>query len=216
MAKLKPYRFPEGDRLSKDDFVLIAGDFGCIWDGSDEDIYWQNYFRKKKHTTLFIDGNHENFDILESYPTSEWKGGKVRFINGKLIHLMRGQVYEIDNKKIFTFGGAKSIDKFQRQEGISWWKREEPSFLEYEEGLVNLEKHNNSVDYIVTHTCAREELDLLYKNGLLMFKASNNQNEYFSLIRERVNYKRWYFGHFHIDLNIDDKHSAVYERVLEI
>ena len=63
-----------------------------------------------KFTTLFVDGNHENFDRLYSYPIIEWHGGKVHKINSSIFHLMRGEIYEIDNKKIFAFGGASCHD----------------------------------------------------------------------------------------------------------
>lgn len=39
-------------------------------------------------TVLFIDGNHENFEQLNSYPLDVWNGGKVHSIDSNLIHLM--------------------------------------------------------------------------------------------------------------------------------
>ena len=61
-------------------------------------------------TVLFVSGNHENYDLLEAFPITEWHGGKVQLIFDSVIHLMRGQVYEIQSKKFFTFGGASSHD----------------------------------------------------------------------------------------------------------
>ena len=49
----------------------------------------------------------------------KWHGGKVHKINDSIIHLMRGQVYNIDNNNIFTFGGAASVDKEFRKENVS-------------------------------------------------------------------------------------------------
>ena len=92
------------------DFLIICGDFGGIWDGSKNDRYWINWLSEKKYTVLFIDGNHENFDLLNSYPVSEWNGGSVHKITDKLIHLMRGQVYTIEGHRFFTMGGASSHD----------------------------------------------------------------------------------------------------------
>lgn len=73
-----------------------------------------------------MDGNHENFDLINEYPVEEWCGGKVHIIRcdkegkPKIIHLMRGQVFEIEGKKIFTVGGAYSIDKYMRTPHRSW------------------------------------------------------------------------------------------------
>ena len=70
-------------------------------------------------SVLFVDGNHENFDLLNSYPVEIWKGGKVHRVKPNITHLMRGQVFEIEGKTIFTFGGATSIDRDFRTEGMS-------------------------------------------------------------------------------------------------
>lgn len=101
--------------------------------------------------------NHENHDALDAYPVEFWNGGKVHKISDSIIHLMRGQVFTIEGKKFFTMGGAESHDKIYRKEGISWWPREMPSNDEYEEGLANLDKVNNQVDYILSH-CAPDQL----------------------------------------------------------
>ena len=66
---------------------------------------------------------------------------------------MRGQVYEIDDKKWFTFGGAKSQDQAIRIEGKDWWPGEMASEREYEEAVRNLAANGWKVDYVVTH-CA--------------------------------------------------------------
>ena len=105
--------FPEQNDMTKDDYVIICGDFGGIWDKDKEssrEKWWLDWLEAKPYTTLFVDGNHENFDRLYEYPIEEWHGGKVHKIRESVIHLMRGQVFEIDGKKIFTFGGARSHD----------------------------------------------------------------------------------------------------------
>ena len=59
-------------------------------------------------TIAFVDGCHENFDLLEQYPIEEWNGGKIHRISENIVHMMRGQVFYIQGKKIFTFGGGIS------------------------------------------------------------------------------------------------------------
>jgi hypothetical protein len=125
------------------------------------------FYENKRYTVLFVDGNHENFDALAQYPITEWNGGKVQIIRENVIHLMRGQVYNIDGKSFFTFGGGVSIDKASRIPYISWWEQEEPSFSEINEALDNLERCNYKVDYVITHaapqTIMRNELcQLIY------------------------------------------------------
>ena len=105
--------FPEQKSMTKDDYLIICGDFGGIWDQETEsrnEKYWFKWFEERSYTLLFVDGNHENFDRLNSYPVKEWHGGKVHEIRPHILHLMRGQVFLIDDRKIFTFGGAGSHD----------------------------------------------------------------------------------------------------------
>ena len=146
IKKLNSRMFPEQKTLAKSDFVIIAGDFGLIWDESKECQYWIKWLSEKKFTTLFIDGNHENFNLLNTYEVANWNGGKVHKISETIIHLMRGQVFSIDDLKFFTFGGAKSSDKEYRTENVSWWKQEMPSEEEYNEGLRNLRNNDWTVD----------------------------------------------------------------------
>lgn len=105
---------------------------GCCWDGNKFDKYIQRYWTQQPFTVLFVDGNHENFNVLNSYQTTIWNGGEIHQITDNIIHLKRGQAYTIYNRKIFTFGGASSHDKKYRKEGVSWWPEEMPSLEEYQ------------------------------------------------------------------------------------
>src|SRR5574344_942892 len=87
------------------DYVIVAGDFGLVWNNDREEIYLRNYLtNNKEFVTLFVDGNHENSYLLNQYPIIEWNGGKVHKITDKIIHLMRGEVFTINGKKIFVMG----------------------------------------------------------------------------------------------------------------
>lgn len=109
LYRLNMNSFPEQKEMTKDDCVIICGDFG-IWDHSKKENYNLDWLENKPFTTLFVSGNHENYDILDSLPVSAWKGGKVNFVRPSVIHLMRGQIYDIEGNKFFTFGGASSHD----------------------------------------------------------------------------------------------------------
>lgn len=180
--------FPEQKEMTKDDCVIICGDFGGVWNRNEEssrEAKLMDWLENRSFTTLFVDGNHENFDRLYAYPIEKWHGGKVHKIRPSVIHLMRGQVFEIDGKSIFAFGGASSHDiaggilepddpdfKKKKKEldrgwypyrinHVSWWKQELPSEEEMQEGIENLAAHDNKVDFIVTHCCASSTQTLL-------------------------------------------------------
>jgi predicted phosphodiesterase len=235
--------FPEQKEMTKDDYVIILGDFGLVWDykgESKEEKYWLDWLENKPFTTLFIDGNHENFDRLDNYPVEEWHGGKVHKIRPSVIHLMRGQVFTIEDNTFFTFGGASSHDisggilnanspdfeearnilnkchKSYRINHISWWERELPSRAEMNEGIENLKKHNNYVDFILTH-CTYTSL-LRQLDGFPPLYKSDYLDKYLQQIEETVEYKEWLFGHFHINKSFyyKEKTTCFYEQILRI
>ena len=211
-SKLNTQFFPQQKELTKDDFVIIAGDFGGIWDESRSENWLLRWLEKKRFTTLFVDGNHENFDLLNSYPVTAWKGGKVHEVRPGILHLMRGQVFQIGAATLFTFGGADSIDKHYRTEGVSWWPQERPTEEEFFEGMKNLARHNYSVDYVISHTAPQDivgQLGYLREDG----KFIDPTTAMLSHKKKKINFNHWYFGHFHEDTTLG-KYTALYQEVV--
>ena len=186
---------------------------------------------------IYITGDcHGNFDRLYAYPVEKWHGGKVHKIRPSVIHLMRGQVFKLDGKKIFAFGGARSYDidggilepdapdfkkkkkeldkgwKPYRINHLSWWKEEVPTEKEKEEGRRNLLKYNNEVNFIVTHCCASSTQALLshgmYKPDVL--------TDYLEEIRQTVKFKKWFFGHYHDNRNVNAEEILLWEQIIRI
>lgn len=218
LHKLSTRKFHSQKDMTKDDYVIIAGDAGIVWDnGGGQDRYIQKHLNEKKFTTLFVDGNHENHDALDSLPVSIWNGGKVHFINESIIHLMRGQIFKINGVKFFTFGGARSVDIEHRVEGRSWWASEMPSDEEFIEGLYNLKAHNYEVDYIITHDCSTVIFDEMVKRKIFLnFKKKSKLNEYFTELEQNVKFKNWWFGHYHDDVELNNKHTLLYQKLVRI
>lgn len=204
--------FPEQREMTKDDYVIICDDFGGVWmrdEESTEEKWWLDGLEERSFTTLFVDGNHENFDRLYSYPVEEWNGGKVHKIRPSVIHLMRGQVFEMDDpelKKKRRVLDAMGVP--YRINHLSWWKEELPSEEEMDEGRRNLSLHDFKVDFIVSHCCSSSTQTLLgrqyYKRDYL--------NEYFEEIKDKTEFKKWFFGHYHDNANIGPREILIYER----
>lgn len=228
--------------MTKDDIVIIAGDFGLIWNYKGEDDrekYWLDWLEKKPFTTVFVDGNHECFERLYQYPAKKWNGGKVHEIRPSIFHLMRGEIYHIDGKTLFAFGGASSHDvkdgifdpndysSFQdfkdfiknfnrknpyalyRIKNMSWWEQELPTQEEMENGLKNLEKVNWKVDYVVTHTPPSSIINLIGKG---LYKP-DYLTDYLEEIRSKLEYDKWCCGHMHINKYINSKDILLYEDI---
>ena len=205
--------------LTKDDYLVICGDFGLVWNDEYEDMCEQllDWLDGKPWTTLFVDGNHEGFELLNAYPVEEWNGGKVHRIRDGIIHLMRGQVFDIDNEKFFTMGGAKSHDKHRRVEGRSWWPEEIPNDAEREEAMKNLDKHGWKVDYVITHEAPGQIAEnLIYRNR----DDSREVDEFSSWLGEiafKLDFKRWFHGHHHTDFAWENgKYCSMYDWICNV
>ena len=194
VEKFNTRNFPEQKQMTKEDFVIVLGDFGLVWEEDRKHAWWRNYFQDKKFTTLWLDGNHENHDLLDQMPVSEWHGGKIHRMGDSIIHLMRGQIYDIAGKSFFVFGGAESHDKELRTPGIDWWAREEGNFREQTEAFVNLEARGNKVDYILTHTCPESLIWPMFN----VEPTGSATGRFLDEVAQRVQYEKWYFGHWHM------------------
>jgi len=228
--------------MTKNDVVIITGDFGGVWYQENskyikKENYWLDWLEDKPFTTVFVCGNHENFDRLYSYPVKEWNGGKVHEIRPHVLHLMRGEIFTIEDKKFFAFGGASSHDisdgildcedpnwrdkakalekhgKYMyRIKGLSWWEHELPTEEEMENGRKNLAAHGNKMDFLLTHSPSASVTALMghgvYKQDIL--------TKYLEEIRCSTEYTRWFFGHMHKNQQINDKDICLYEQIIRI
>lgn len=221
----KILRYQESlQKLDESDYLIICGDAGIVWD---EDTLKDciDYYSSFGTNILFVDGNHENFDLLKTFKVETWNGGKVHKLADNVIHLMRGQVFELCGKKILTLGGADSTDKEDRVEHISWWKDETFDTMDMVEALENLKKNNDNVDYVISHAPTNECLDLLYKlftqcgesvpyylgKKLKYSTSSSNLQE----IKDKITFKKWFCGHIHIDETVG-KYRVLYSDFEEI
>ncbi len=206
------FKDPAIKKLRRGDTLIICGDFGFFWDDSRKEKSIIRKLTKKSFTIAFLDGCHENFDILEKYPVSEWNGGKARVIADNLIHLMRGQIYTIEDKKIFTFGGGHSQDFDFRRNSKNWWKREKPSHDEIIEAIDNLKLNENSMDYVITHEPPVSLKDCLNVDVLQRLEV----HALFEDIIKTCTYQKWFFGKCHIDKHIPIKFFAVFNNVIPL
>ena len=203
--KLNSFNFAEGKTLTKNDYVIVLGDFGLLWEvnTTSEENFWKNWLNNKPWTTLFIDGNHENFHRLNNLNTTNMFGGKVGIVSDSIYHLKRGEIYTINNKTFFCMGGASSHDKQHRKEFISWWKEEVPNNKEFENGLNNLDKVNWNIDCILSHDGPSFISKSLYNNFTSVEARLNSPLlDFFDVLYEKCSFKEWYCGHHHVDKKI--------------
>ena len=208
--------------MTKNDYVIICGDFGLVWNNDKEDMWWRSWLNDRPFTTLFVDGNHENFDLLNAYPVENWHGGKIHRIAPSIIHLMRGQLFDIEGKSFFTMGGAESHDREFRTIGISIWEQELPNNKEYAQALSTLEKCGYKADYVITH-CAPTDIEYEVEYGKCtsaynFYYSENRLTEFFRDLAEKMQYERWFCGHYHCDYvsKLNPKFEILYDKIVTL
>ena len=237
--KFSTDRFPIQKEMTRDDVVIVCGDFG-IWNDSKEERYWFKWLEEKPFTLAFVDGNHENFDRLygDEFPVVDFHGGKAHKIRENIFHLMRGYVFDFEGKSFWCFGGARSHDiqdgildrddyesdddfyadikkwyaedKWFRINHVSWWEQELPTQEEMDTGLKALESRGSKVDYIVSHCCPQEVA------SAMGFRESDKLTAFFNEIAHKTQFSRWYFGHYHGEEQIWGKFILLYDHIERI
>lgn len=217
VKKITSKYWPEGKELTKNDYLIVCGDFGLVWSNilNGEEQYWTNWLNEKPWTTLFVDGNHENHNRLARLKKVEMFNSLVGKVTDSIFHLKRGQVYIIEELKFFCMGGALSVDKVHRTLDMDWWKEEQPSHYEMDVGLTNLEKYNNEVDYIISHTLPQNIKNKFYETTYEGHIYYDNTCKYLQHIYDTVEFKKGYCGHWHDDKDVD-KYRVLYEDVIQI
>ncbi len=211
---IERFKRKELKRLRKNDALIICGDFGFLWNGSKAEKKILKKLGKKRYSVLFVEGVHENFSQLNKYDTEYWCGGLTRHISGNLRQLMRGQVFEICNKRVFAFGGGRSDDNDPTgdpAEAELRWRQELPTDEELSEGMANLERCGFKVDYIVSYEPPARISEFLQ----LGTTDRSHVNTYLEQVREKTEFSRWFFGRHHINKLIPPKFYALFDGIVD-
>lgn len=192
--------------VTRQDYLIILGDAGIVW--SEKDCYISEYDNLGL-TILFIDGNHENFDLLNTYPVVEYHGARCHQLNDNIYHILRGEIINLNGLSFFCMGGATSIDKALRREHISWWNDENINKKDIDNGLSKLEKVNNKVDYVLTHTAPTSIVWDFFNYD------EDHNTDILEEFKKIINFKYWFFGHYHFNKD-QDKFECIYQRVIMI
>ena len=211
------------EKLKENDVLIITGDFGFDWNSAIMST-WLNF--RHKYTVLFCDGNHENYDVLNSLPTEKMFGDEVGVFGNNTYRLFTGHMYIIEGKKYFVFGGAASIDKDWRvaeecgknKPRTLWWPEEVPTEETFELAKKTLAEHNYVFDYFISHTCNPQLKGPVLKTYKMDFydptESMINSLEY--LIRENGGYfSHAFFGHFHRNVHFHNYH-CLYGDIIDI
>ena len=207
---LKRFKQRKIKRLKKDDTLIVCGDFGFVYAEDKQEEKALKWLSKRKYNILFVDGAHDKTELLEKYELCDFAGSKARRINERVYMLLRGNVYTIEDKRIFAFGSGLSESYNIISDIISSDAGSLPTTEETQNGIENLASVDNQIDYIVTYDApvsAKTYIGEANHNGL---------NTYFEEIYKLANFKCWYFGRYHKDKAVTRLFKAVYEDVLPV
>ncbi len=195
-------------KAGENDIVIVCGDFGFLWNNAKQEQKLRKKLTALPFTIAFVDGCHENYDLLAQYPTQEWNGGTIHVIAPNILHLMRGQIYTICGKTFFTFGGGHSQD-FEFRNAGTWWEEEQPSYKEILDAIEALKAHDNTIDYIITH-----EPPASIKDCLRIDTAQRLElHTFFEDLMHTCTFTGWYFGKCHLNRRIPLKYHAVFDTI---
>ena len=188
----------------ENDLLIILGDVFFGFGEGERAREYTEWFSSLDKNIAFIDGNHENYEYIASFPEEEWCGGKVRRISPTIVYLERGEIYDIKGKSVFTFGGCRSSKKWH-DEGLAY-PGEDPTPSEVAYAKARLAERENKVDFVLTHKHERG-IDPTVSEALLDLTAH---------IEENVQFKRWFYGHWHCERDEDERHRIIYKELREL
>ena len=196
-------------KLSADDVIVILGDVGLNYYGNkrgDWDRKWR--LNREGVPILCIHGNHEQRpSTIPSYNVREWHEGKVyveeEFPN--LLFAIDGEVYNLGGHRAIAIGGAYSVDKYYRlARGLHWFADEQPDEATKARVEAKLDELDWKVDIVMSHTCPSRFVPTeAFIQGLDQSTVDRSTEEWLDLIAEKLDYKRWFCGHWHIDKQVE-------------
>lgn len=178
------------------DVIVHLGDFGYTF----ERRYLDQLDKKLKKTELpllFVDGNHECFPRLYEY---EIQPHGLRQLRDNIWHLPRGFRWDWDGVKFLALGGAHSVDRQMRQEGVSWWHEETIPYR-----LAMEVAYAGPADVMVTHDCPSDVpwLDTQLANNEWRWPTeevafSEGHRKLLRAVTDSVKPRFLWHGHYHV------------------
>ena len=221
----KVKEFCKDMKTRKKDVLIILGDSGFNYYGDNRDDELKRDISKLDITLFCIHGNKENRPHnVGTYGVRNFCGGKVYYEPQypNIYFAIDGEIYLFEGKKYMVVGGAHSVDKMRcLEEGVPFWYDEMPDDEIKEVVETNLQRENNKIYGMMTHTCPIDYIPTemfisTRQNAKMRSKKYKTKNKktfkpdidrsteiWLGKVEKDVDYKIWFCGHYHIDKPID-------------
>jgi DNA repair exonuclease SbcCD nuclease subunit len=204
--------------LSHKDVMIILGDAGINYFGDERDMQRKEWLSNLPLTLFCIHGNHEmRPSTIQTYKKKLWNKGIV-YVEENFPNLLfpkDGEIFNLDGKDTIVIGGAYSVDKGYRLAwGYRWFEDEQPSndIKKYVENQLAKVKWN--VYTVLTHTCPiRYEPTEVFISGVSQISIDKSTEQWLGQIEKKLNYSRWYCGHYHTN-KVIDKMKFLFEDIM--
>jgi len=200
--------FCEHMHTTKDDILIILGDAGINYNGWVYDEPKKKYLDALPITIFAIHGNHEQRPYtIGTYKEKLWHGGRVYYedLHPHILFADDGEIFDLDGLRTIVIGGAYSIDKAYRlRYGFGWWEDEQPSDIIKEYVEEQLDRMDWHIDVVLSHTTPlKYEPVEVFLPGIDQSTVDKSTEEWLDSIEDRLDYKKWYCGHYHTEKKID-------------
>lgn len=180
------------------DLFIQVGDFG----------FWPRLYPNREWSfdadcpCYFIDGNHEDHEILSKLNIPGWTmekipQGWIRTMN-TWSYKPRGSI----ENGILYIGGASSINKEYLTPGLNWFPEENISWRQEKMILENIENYGpENIHTVISHDCPTAfvmEEACTYGDGL---EIHDNNRKFLQKVLYRARPENWFFGHYHASLS---------------
>jgi len=190
-------------KLKKRDTLVVCGDFGFVWEGGPQEEETLRWIGERRWTTLFVEGVHDNLDLLEAYPLEPFAGGTARHISGQLWQLLRGEVYTLEGRSLLALGGGVA------DPGEPWWPQAIPGEEDLARYRRTLADRGGRVDLIVSHQAPTNIQACLGRTG----QEPDLLTAYLDEVQRTAAFDAWYFGCYHLNKTIPPKYHGLYDQL---
>ena len=199
----------EKHKLGKEDILVLLGDVGVNYFGPEAgDRFKKKMLNDLMIPILCIHGNHEKRpQSISTYMEQNWHGGTV-YVEAEYpnLHFAKdGEIYDLEGLYAIAIGGAYSVDKwFRLKLNYNWFPDEQPSENDKRRIEKKLAEANWKVDLVLSHTCPEKYIPTeAFLKGIDQSTVDQSTEQWLGVVEEKLIYKMWFCGHWHINKRID-------------